>query len=101
MRSDSILNVIKAFVDLLHSSLEVLHLDLENFANIRSVLERKLQMLAAAVSLNDLRIPPANGLEALAKDRTGQHSIRVNDQFRLCFCWTREGPADVECVDYH
>lgn len=71
------------------------------FANLRSVLERKLQMLDAAVSLSDLRIPPANRLEALSKDRAGQHSIRVNDQFRLCFHWTAEGPADVECVDYH
>lgn len=71
------------------------------FANLRSVLERKLQMLDAAVSLNDLRIPPANRLEALSKDRAGQHSIRVNDQFRLCFRWTAGGPADVECVDSH
>ena len=67
------------------------------FANIRKVLERKLQMLDAAV----LRVPPGNRLEALAGDRVGQHSIRVNDQFRLCFRWTANGPEDVECVDYH
>lgn len=71
------------------------------FANIRTVLERKLAMLDAAISLTALRMPPANRLEALRGDRTGQHSIRVNDQFRLCFVWTADGPADVECVDYH
>jgi proteic killer suppression protein len=71
------------------------------FSTIRSVLERKLQMLDAAVALNDLLAPPNNRLEALVKDRKGQHSIRVNDQFRLCFVWTPAGPKDVECVDYH
>ena len=71
------------------------------FSTIRSVLERKLQMLDAAVSLRDLLAPPNNRLEALTKDRKGQHSIRVNDQFRVCFVWTEQGPADVECVDYH
>jgi proteic killer suppression protein len=58
-------------------------------------------MLDAAISLNDLRIPPANRLEALVSDRAGQHSIRVNDQYRVCFTWTADGPAHVECVDYH
>ena len=72
-----------------------------NFAPMRSVLERKLTMLDAAVSLNNLRVPPNNRLEALVGDRKGQHSIRVNDQFRLCFVWTPQGPKDVECVDYH
>lgn len=71
------------------------------FANIRIVLERKLQMLDAAVQLFDLKAPPGNRLEALVADRRGQHSIRVNDQFRLCFSWTAAGPVDVECVDYH
>jgi proteic killer suppression protein len=71
------------------------------FGNIQSVLERKLTMLDNAVTLNDLRSPPANRLEVLKADRAGQHSIRVNDQFRLCFVWTDEGPKDVECVDYH
>lgn len=51
--------------------------------------------------LGDLRAPPANRLEALAGDRRGQHAIRINDQWRICFVWTREGPADVEIVDYH
>lgn len=71
------------------------------FSTIRSVLERKLQMLDAAVALRDLLAPPNNRLETLTRDRAGQHSIRVNDQFRLCFRWTEQGPADVECVDYH
>ncbi len=70
------------------------------FVNFRSVLERKLAMLDAAADLGDLRIPPANRLEALKGHRKGQHSIRVNDQFRLCFVWTAAGPNDVECVDY-
>lgn len=71
------------------------------FSTIRSVLERKLQMLDAAIALRDLLSPPNNRLEALTRDRAGQHSIRVNDQFRLCFRWTEQGAADVECVDYH
>ncbi len=71
------------------------------FANFRPVLERKLKMLEAAVLLVDLRMPPGNHLEALKKDRAGEHSIRVNDQFRLCFWWTPDGPDGVECVDYH
>lgn len=62
---------------------------------------RKLAMLNAAGKLEDLRIPPGNRLEALRGDRTGQHSIRVNDQYRLCFVWTEAGPASVEIVDYH
>jgi proteic killer suppression protein len=72
------------------------------FSAIRTVLERKLQVLDAAVALRDLLAPPNNRLEALTRDRAGrQHSIRVNDQFRLCFRWTAQGPTDVECVDYH
>ena len=71
------------------------------FANIRRALERKLAILDAATTLNDLRSPPGNRLEALSGNRAGQHSIRVNDQYRLCFVWTALGPANVECVDYH
>ena len=71
------------------------------FANFRSVAERKLQQLASAATLDFLRSPPGNRLEALARDRTGQHSIRINDQFRICFVWTETGPAEVEIVDYH
>ena len=58
-------------------------------------------MLHATAVLLDLRIPPGNRLEALVGGRAGQHSIRINDQWRVCFVWTPEGPADVEIVDYH
>lgn len=71
------------------------------FANLKRVAERKLTQLDAAVILDDLKVPPGNRLEPLAGDRAGQHSIRINDQFRVCFVWTNEGPADVEIVDYH
>jgi toxin HigB-1 len=70
-------------------------------ADLLKTARRKLQYLNAAVSLDDLRAPPANRLEGLKGDRTGQHSIRVNDQFRICFVWTKEGPENVEFVDYH
>jgi proteic killer suppression protein len=70
-------------------------------ADLLSVTRRKLQYLNAAVSLQDLRSPPGNRLEALRGDRRGQHSIRVNDQFRICFIWTKDGPEDVEFTDYH
>ena len=62
---------------------------------------RKLSMLDAAHELMDLHAPPANRLQALHGDRKGQHAIRVNDQWRLCFVWTANGPADVEFTDYH
>ncbi len=62
---------------------------------------RKLAILDAAISLNDMRSPPGNRLEALAGDRAGQHSVRINDQFRICFVWTEAGPEQVEIVDYH
>ena len=65
------------------------------------VARRKLDMLAAATALKDLRSPPGNQLEALKRDRIGQHSIRINDQYRVCFRWTDAGPTDVEIVDYH
>jgi proteic killer suppression protein len=61
---------------------------------------RKLAILDAAVDLDDLRVPPGNRLEALKGDRRGQHSIRINDQWRICFIWTDTGPEDVEIVDY-
>ena len=60
-----------------------------------------LSAMDAAVVLEDLRFPPGNHLEALKGDRAGQHSVRVNDQWRICFVWTEQGPADVEIVDYH
>jgi len=68
---------------------------------IQAVARRKLRMLHAAVKLDELRIPPANRLEALKGDRKSQHSIRINEQWRLCFTWTANGPAGVEIVDYH
>ena len=71
------------------------------FAALERVIRRKLQMLHAARCLDDLRTPPGNRLEVLRCDRAGQHSIRVNDQWRICFVW-REGEVhDVEIVDYH
>ncbi len=70
------------------------------FVNIESVARRKLEMVAAAKKLEDLRSPPGNRLEALKGDRAGQHSIRVNDQFRVCFRW-HDGAENVEIVDYH
>jgi proteic killer suppression protein len=70
-------------------------------ANLIKVARRKLGMLHAAHNLDDLRAPPQNRLEALRQDRVGQHSIRVNDQYRVCFRWTAEGVFDVEIVDYH
>lgn len=62
---------------------------------------RKMAMLEAAVNLDDLRSPPGNKLQALSDDREGQHSIRIDDQWRICFVWTNNGPEDVEIVDYH
>ncbi len=73
----------------------------KRFANIASVARRKLRQLEIAARLDDLRVPPGNRLEALKGDRAGQHSIRVNDQFRVCFRWTAGGAEDVEIVDYH
>jgi proteic killer suppression protein len=71
------------------------------FVSIEAVARRKLRQLEIAGRLDDLRVPPGNRLEALKRERLGQHSIRVNDQFRLCFRWTDAGPADVEIVDCH
>lgn len=71
------------------------------FANILAAAERKLTMLNAAVELRDLRSPPGNRLEALQGNRAGQYSIRINNQWRVCFVWTDEGPMNVEIVDYH
>lgn len=71
------------------------------FSNIAAVARRKLRQLEIAGRLGDLRVPPGNRLEALKGNRAGQHSIRINDQFRLCFRWTDTGAEDVEIVDYH
>ena len=69
--------------------------------DIQAVALRKLRILNNARVLQDLRVPPGNRLEALRGNRAGQHSIRVNDQWRICFVWKEGGPADVEIVDYH
>lgn len=71
------------------------------FASIERAAHRKLRQLQIAGRLDDLRVPPGNQLEALKGARIGQYSIRVNDQFRVCFRWTGAGAADVEIVDYH
>jgi proteic killer suppression protein len=71
------------------------------FINIEAVAMRKLAMLHRADTLGDLRVPPGNRLEALKGGMKGLHSIRVNDQFRVCFVWTANGPKDVLIIDYH
>lgn len=71
------------------------------FRNIESVAQRKLQILDDATELRDLRSPPGNRLVALSHDRAGEHSIRINAQWRVCFIWTDAGPEGVEIVDYH
>jgi proteic killer suppression protein len=71
------------------------------FVNIEEVARRKLRQLEIAGRLDDLRVPPGNRLEPLRGDRAGQHSIRINDQGRVCFRWTAGGAEDVEIVDYH
>ncbi|WP_163371482.1 type II toxin-antitoxin system RelE/ParE family toxin [Endozoicomonas acroporae] len=65
------------------------------------IVRRKLDQLDSAVLLDDLKVPPGNRLEALTGDRKGQYSIRLNDQYRICFAWSDSGPADVEITDYH
>ena len=69
--------------------------------NIQVVALRKLRMLNQARVLSDLLVPPGNRLESLKGDRAGQHSVRINDQWRICFTWGDGGPSDVEIVDYH
>ena len=69
--------------------------DLQRMAN------RKLLIIDAAETLNDLRVPPGNRLERLRGERVGQYSIRINDQWRICFTWSAAGPANVEIIDYH
>ena len=72
-----------------------------SFAGIASVALRKLDQIAAALVLDDMREPPGNRLEALKGNRRGQHSVRINEQFRICFVWKNNGAHDVEIVDYH
>ena len=66
-----------------------------------NIAVRKLDQLDSVLSLGELRVPPGNRLEPLSKDRKGQHSIRINDQYRICFKWTETGPIDVEITEYH
>jgi len=73
----------------------------KRFASVETIARRKLRQLHIAGRLADLRVPPGNRLEALKGNRAGQHSIRVNDQYRVCFRWTAVGAEDVEIVDYH
>jgi proteic killer suppression protein len=68
---------------------------------IAAVARRKLDQMDAATDLTSLRVPPGNRLEALHRDRAGQYSIRINDQFRICFAWKDDGAHDVEITDYH
>lgn len=75
--------------------------DVPRFRAIERQARKKLLLLNAAGSLNDLRSPPGNRLEALKRDRAGQHSIRINDQWRICFVWRDDGAENVEIVDYH
>jgi toxin HigB-1 len=70
-------------------------------ADLVYAARRKLRMLHAAARLDDMRTPPGNRLEALSGDWRGYHSVRINDQWRLCFRWTANGPEDVQIVDYH
>jgi proteic killer suppression protein len=72
-----------------------------HFRAIERVARRKLLQLHAAPSLDSLKVPPGNRLEPLKADRSGQHSIRVNDQWRVCFVWRGDGAYDVQIVDYH
>jgi toxin HigB-1 len=75
--------------------------DVPRFRGIERPARRKLLLLNGARTINDLRSPPGDRLEALAGDRRGQHSIRINDQWRICFVWREGGAEDVEIVDYH
>ena len=73
----------------------------KRWAAIKEVALRKLDQIEACINLIDLRIPPGNRLEALKGDRVGQHSVRINDQYRVCFIWKTDGAHAVEITDYH
>jgi proteic killer suppression protein len=76
-------------------------LRVRRWVNVERPALRKLAQLDWSMVLDDLRVPPGNQLESLKGDRKGQHSIRINAQWRVCFVWTEQGPTDVEIVDYH
>ncbi len=69
--------------------------------SVWKIAARKLDQIDSVIQLNELRVPPNNKLEALARDRKGQHSIRINDQYRICFEWSELGPEKIEITDYH
>jgi len=73
----------------------------KEFSGFRTIAERKLTMVDNAADIKDLRSPPGNRLELLKGNRAGQHSIRINDQWRICFVWMADGPHEVEIADYH
>ena len=73
----------------------------KRWRNIQTVALRRLDQMEAAINLNDLRSPPGNRLQRLSGQRAGQHSIRINDQFRICFAWKKNGAHDVEITNYH
>ena len=91
--------MIKSFAD--KATAEIWAIGKTRGAPPSGVTKRKLAMLDGAVELDDLKTPPGNRLEKLRGNRQGQHSIRVNDQYRICFVWTDAGPDQVEIVDYH
>jgi proteic killer suppression protein len=72
----------------------------DRWSSIKAVARRKLDQLETAINLNDMRVPPGNRLEALKRDRAGQHSIRINDRYRICFVWKVDGAHEVEITDY-
>jgi toxin HigB-1 len=73
----------------------------KRWAAIQTAARRKLDQIEASINLSDLRFPPGNRLEALKRDRAGQHSVRINDQYRICFIWKVDGAHSVEITDYH
>lgn len=93
--------MIKSFRDKLTESLFNGEVPKGAIAQIARIARRKLEMVNAATVLDDLRSPPGNRLEELIGDRAGQHSIRINKKYRVCFTWTDAGPEDVEVCDYH
>ncbi|MGL4306297.1 MAG: type II toxin-antitoxin system RelE/ParE family toxin [Mycobacteriaceae bacterium] len=92
--------MIQGFSDKRAEKLWVTHSE-HSFGDLQKIILRKLTMMHAAAELNDLRVPPANRLEKLSGNRRGQYSIRINDQFRICFTWNNTGPSNIEVIDYH
>ncbi len=93
--------MIRSFADRATERLSVDDICPAQWRAFKAIAIRKLDMIDAATKVEDLRSPPGNRLEALKGDRKGQWSIRINQQWRICFRWTADGPANVEIVDYH